>query len=416
MPIQVFGGGFGIDQDAPAFTIDTVGRNRYISVSTSAWLHIFQQAAVVYGDLAADQLGLYTFLLVDGHGKAKFAFMKTPQHGFRPRQNGCVWNPNGSIRLGLTEIDTCPIERQAEQCPDAYWNSCFESLFAGGRGVRDLNSSPELQQLLAMTYRQLALGMGNDYHNLVHFASHPLIEAADAAGTYLADDDAWDAYYAQMIGSADRPNNCSGIVTIIDGLSDAGEPGYDNDIPDSDIDAAGKYTGDVVALFEQLKNSAKPALKAMANNGTILADGTRRYPILLVSASIYNAYKEYLRLNFNNTETMLRYFVTGIDAALFPVPGVLDYEGLPVVRWDASGTFDSIVGTQSHRAALVAPGTFGIASDVLPLMQYDGMGLVSVQKLDPPDNGKIYMDTTLRWGAALADKDFVTYARNINPS
>ena len=40
------------------------------------------------------------------------------------------------------------------------------------------------------------------------------------------------------------------------------------------------------------------------------------------------------------------------------------------------------------------------------------MGLRMVQKLDPPDNGKIYMDTTLRWGAALADKDWLVYGRN----
>jgi len=44
------------------------------------------------------------------------------------------------------------------------------------------------------------------------------------------------------------------------------------------------------------------------------------------------------------------------------------------------------------------------------------MGLQVVQKLDPPDNGKIYMDTTLRWGAAIADLEFVSYARNLTPA
>ena len=98
------------------------------------------------------------------------------------------------------------------------------------------------------------------------------------------------------------------------------------------------------------------------------------------------------------------------------MPDVLNFKGIPVVVWDASTAFDEIVGTSYHRVALVAPGNFGRATDVRNLRQYDGMGLIMVQKLDPPDNGKIYMDTTLRWGAALADKDYTVYARNANPN
>ena len=98
------------------------------------------------------------------------------------------------------------------------------------------------------------------------------------------------------------------------------------------------------------------------------------------------------------------------------LPNVLTFKGIPVVMWDASTTFDEIVGTKCHRVALVAPGNFGRASDVRSLRQYDGMGLQVVQKLDPPYNGKIYMDTTLRWGAAIADLEFVSYARNLTPA
>lgn len=416
------GGPWGIDQPADAVNIDVIGNNNYIKVKTGPWMQIFQKSAVIEGDLVADQLGLYSELVVDGEGKGKFGFFKTPHHLFRPRQNGCVWNPNGAIRMGINEFDTCPIEYQGQQCPDAFWNSCFEALFTPGRGVRDLNSSPELRAILASALRALSIGLGNSYHELYQFSNHPAIEAADIIGKsvtdgdggYLVDDARWDAFYNQMVGTDARPNNCSGMITILDGLADQGESGYDIDIPDSDIDADNNYTGDIVALFNKLISKAKTDLRTMARKGVMSGAG-QRYPIILATEPEFQAYSEYLSTNYSHIPSMLQYFLTGSDGTGRLMPGVLNYKGIPVVAWDASTAFDEIVGTKAHRVALVAPGTFGRATDVKNLKQYQGMGLRMVQKLDPPENGLIYMDTTLRWGAALADKDFVTYARNLNP-
>lgn len=405
----VQGSAWGLDQAPDAIIVDTIGTNNYIRVRTGAWLNIFNKAAIIEGDLTNDRLGLYSRLIVDGEGKAKFGTIKTPNHLFRPRQNGCVWNPNGKIRIGLTEFDTCPIEYQGEQCPDAFWNSCFESLFTEGRGVRDLESG-EIARVMALALQQLAIGLGNSFHELYQFANHPDITTADTNGTYLVDDDQWEDFFAQMVGSADRPVNCSGMVTILDELADAGTPGYTISIPAGDIDADNNYTGDVVALFNQMVNAAKPTLKTFARTG-YGAGAARRYPILLVSDNIYRAYQDYLITTFPQIPTILQYFLTGVSPEVSLVPGVLNWNGIPVVSWDAVTSFDEIVGTNSTKIALVAPGAFGVASDVRNLRQYEGMGLRMVQKLDPPDNGKIYMDTTLRWGAALADIEYVTYGR-----
>jgi len=406
----VQGSAWGLEQAPDAVQIETIGVNNYIRVRTGAWLNIFNQAAIIEGDLTADTLGLYSQLIVDGEGKAKFGKIQTPKHLFRPRQNGCVWSPNGKIRMGLTEFDTCPIEYQGEQCPDAFWNSCFESLFLPGRGVRDLESG-EIAQVMALAMQQLAIGLGNSFFNLWNFAQHPDITTADTGGTYNVDDEEWEDYFAQQVGSDARPVNCAGMVTILDQLANEGEPGYTVDIPDADIDADGKYTGDVVDLFNQMVAAAKPELKTMARRG-IGAGAARRYPIMLVSENIYRAYQDYLITTFPQIPTILQYFLQGADAGVSVVPGVLPWGGIPVVAWDALTAFDEIVGTTSTKIALVAPGNFGVASDVRNLQQYQGMGLRMVQKLDPPDNGKIYMDTTLRWGAALADPDWTTYGRN----
>ena len=405
----VEGSAWGLDQPVDAVTIDTIGTNNYIKVRSSTWLNIFNKAAIIEGDVTNDTLGLYSRLLVDGEGKAKFGTIKTPHHLFRPRQNGCVWTPNGKIRMGLTEFDTCPIEYQGEQCPDAYWNSCFESLFTEGRGVRDLETG-EIAQITTSVFRQLAIGLGNSFFELWNFANHPDIVTADTNGTYLVDDERWEDYYAQQVGSTSRPVNCSGMVTILDELANEGESGYTVDIPNSDI-TAGAYTGDVVALFNQMVNAAKPELKTIARRGVGMG-ANRRYPIMLVTENIYQAYQDYLITTFPQIPTVLQYFLTGASAGVSTVPGVLNWNGIPVVSWDAITSFDEIVGTTSTKIALVTPGAFGVASDVRNLRQYQGMGLRMVQKLDPPDNGKIYMDTTLRWGAALADKDWLVYGRN----
>jgi len=74
---------------------------------------------------------------------------------------------------------------------------------------------------------------------------------------------------------------------------------------------------------------------------------------------------------------------------------------------------DSITGATSHRAALIAPGLFGIAYSGDVAQQYSGMGLKVIQRLEAPYQGKIYLETTLRAGAAIADTDFVVYGSNL---
>ncbi len=415
--VNVPQGAFGFDPTGVAVEIDSNGASNYIRVKTGAWLNIFRRMGVELNDVIKNDLGLYSHLKVDGYGKAKFQSILPANHLFRPRQNGCTWNPNGRIRRGLVEIDTCPIEYQGEECPDAYWNSCMESLFLPGNGVRDLQGSPELRELLKQTLGTLATGLGNSFHELVHFGLHPMITDADTAGTFAVDEERWDDFYAQMVGSDSRPNNCSGVVTLMDALADEGEPGYDIDIPDADIDANDNYTGDIVALFEAIIKKAKSELRIMARNG--IANGaSRRYPIMLCTDAEFRAYEDYLLTNSNGNANLLNYQLVGDDGTMRMLPGVLHYKGIPVVRWDESAWFDEIVGSKCHRVALIAPGTFGVATDVMNIQNawMPGNGLNVTQKLDAPYNGKIYMDTTLRWGTALADKDFCVYARNLTPN
>lgn len=417
--VTVFPSSFGFDPSGEALSIDSNAAGNFVRVKTGAWLNVFNRFGIVQGDVTKNELGLYTQLKVDGYGKAKFLHFKQPNHLFRPRQNGCAWNPNGRVRSGLVTVDTCPIEYQGEECPDAFWGDCMEALFGPGNQVRDLYSSPELQAIMRDALVNLALGLGNSFHELAHFGLHPLIEQADTDGTFAVDESRWDDFYNQMIGPEDRPNNCAGIVTLLDQLADDGEEGFDFEIPDGDIDANNNYTGDIVELFESLINGAKTELRTMARRG-INYGAVKRYPIILATSPEFRAYKKHLTENFAYNPDLLNFTLMGEDGSMRMMPGVLHYEGIPVVEWDESTIFDEIVGTKCHRVALVAPGTFGVASDVQDIGGYlnKGTGLEVVQRLGGGAGfmGKIYMTTTLRWGTALADKDFVVYARNLNPA
>ncbi|WP_460235973.1 hypothetical protein, partial [Bacillus cereus] len=91
----------------------------------------------------------------------------------------------------------------------------------------------------------------------------------------------------------------------------------------------------------------------------------------------------------------------------------LVYDGMPVIQWDAHAEFDALTGVQSHRVAIVAPGVFGVLHDVPSLDLFAGQGLMVEQSTRLQDKGKIFMTTNFRWGAGIANTDFVVMASNI---
>lgn len=409
MPAQVSGNPFPVVLTDSGVTIDMQTDRRYLSVRTKEALRMFDAIAIRNGDIAANELGLFSRIQIGNDLKARFGSLGTPKHLFSNRKSGCAWNPKGSMRLNITELDTCPIEYQGEQCPDALWNNCMEMMFGPGNAVRDILGTPELQQLFAMFLRQQFIGLGNSFFEYAHFANHPMITTANSLGFYLENTpaDEWADFYDQMTST-----NCGGIVTVIDELSAEGVRGFDLDIPDTDLDTNGNFTGDVIALFERLVAASRGPLRVMVENGFVGADGRRRYPILLVTSNVYRAYENYIMTQFSTLPQAYRYQLTRTDGEILTMPNVLDWKGLPVMKWEASAQFDEIVGSQYTRAALVTPGNFGIAYDVPDLRQYSGMGMRIVQKLDAPDNGKVFMDTTLRVGTGIADPELMTYAHN----
>ena len=398
--MPVIQGGFGLTG---------TDSSRRITVTTESALRIFENVAVLQMDQYARALGLYGDVTLGSDLKARFASFSLPKHLLSNRKNGCSWNPKGGIRLNVEEFPTCPVEFDGEQCPDVFYGTCFERLFGPGNAVRDLAGTAEGQAILAAMLRRIYQALGNSQFDLYNFANHPLISEVNAAGAYNVSTPEWEDYVDQMLSG-----DCGGLITQLDALKSGSEPGLANfrlDIPD--VNSAGKYIGDPIELFETLKENAPAELQTAIESGTQDVSGARRDPIMLVTPQIFNAYKAWIRSIAGTNELAYRYTIENSDGTTRLMKNVLMYDSMPIVRWDAHAPFDAITGAISHRAAIVAPGVFGVLHDVANLDQWGGQGLMIEQSRLLKDKGKIYMSTTYRWGAGIADTNFIVMASNI---
>lgn len=403
-------------------TLDADRSGRYLELRTQESLTIFKKIALQEPDLSLNMLGLFAHVPVGRDGKARFARIGPPKHVISNRKSGCAWNPKGGVTMGIDSFPVCPEEIQMEECPDAFYGDCFERIFGVGNEVRDLMGTAEGASLVQMIISQIYLGIGNSFSELFHFANHPLIDVANTDGFYPVEEKEWLDYYDQQMTT-----ECGGLVTQLDELYAMGVDGFNNEIPDSDINqTTQEYIGDIEGLFNGLINKARGAFASWIMNGasvgTVMstvpqlylpAPGNKIFPIILCTKWEYQAYEDALVAKFTEIPEIYRYYVSKNSGDRMLVPGVLRYKGLPVVLWDEISTFDAITGAVSHRVVIAAPGAFGIAHDVPSLRMFEGMGLRIQQRLDLPFQGKIFFDTTFKWGAGIADKDFIVMATNV---
>jgi hypothetical protein len=114
-------------------------------------------------------------------------------------------------------------------------------------------------------------------------------------------------------------------------------------------------------------------------------------------------------------ELAYRYLIEMSDGTTRISKNVMEWEGLPVITWEANTEFDAITGVKSHRAAIVTPGSWGVLSNVEDVSNrlFSGAGLVVQQSTSLEDKGKVFMSTTFRWGAAIADPKMCVMASHI---
>lgn len=386
-------------------SFDQSASSRQIRVERRTALTIFENAAITQRDAEARALGLYGQVSVGRDLKAQFATLSTPRHMFRKRGNGCTWNPKGGMRMNVDSFPTCAIEYDGEQCPDAFYQTCFEQIFGTGRGAYEFAATEEGQKLFAAMLRKIYAGLGNSFNDLSNYANHPLIKQANLAGFYKVTVKEWEDYIDQQLSG-----ECGGLITQLDELAALGTQGYTRGLA---VDSNMKYTGNFVTDLEALLGDATAELTTAVQSGVTLDNGTTRYPIVLATSEVFDSYKAQIRAMAGTNELAYRYMLEGGDGTTKMMRNVLTYDNMPVVRWDSNNAFDAITGAKQHRLAVVVPGMFGVLHDVDDLAQYNGMGLVVEQSKSLKDKGKVFMNTTLRWGAGIANPDLVAMASTV---
>lgn len=389
-----------------SFNGDRGGRT--IDIRTETALELFEDYAVQRPNLAENLLGLYSYVrprVGDPH-RVRFARLSTPRHLLQ-KANGCGWNPKGRVTLGVETHSLGSVDYDGEQCPDEF-GECLEGIFGQGNNAKDMLATPAGRALFEQLMNRIYTGLGNSMWDLLHFANHPVIDLADAGGWFNATADEWADYVDQQ-----THEQVGGLITILDQLKDVnGLEQLQVAIQSNEISADGReFTGDVIALFRSLVATALPDFQ-------IMIDEVRgpSQPIMLVSRSIFQAYKDYLVATYTNIPQGFQLLTTGSDGRVYPVRNVLQWDGIWVVQAGAWAAFDRINGVNTHRAILTAPGNFGIGYDVQDVLsgQFGGIGLSVKQWLEAPYKGKTYMTTRFGLTGAIVDPDFLSMAAYIH--
>ncbi|MCB0583000.1 MAG: hypothetical protein KDD10_27230, partial [Phaeodactylibacter sp.] len=160
---------------------------------------------------------------------------------------------------------------------------------------------------------------------------------------------------------------------------------------------------DVTSLFDSVIDAAPAKFR------TMLKRRGEWGAVMLVSKGIFDAYKDYIIANFNQIPDAYMLLIQGET-----VRGALMYDGIPVVCADEWTEHDEMLGVNTHRIVLTAPGNMVVASDLPGLDgQFSGMGLRIEQSSLLREKGRTYMHTTFRLGAGIADTDFMVNASRI---
>lgn len=395
-----------IDTNGIGFNGDRAGRT--IDIPTEAALMLFDDYAVRRPVLAENLVGLYSFVRPrpgDPH-RVRFGRLTTPKHLLQ-KANGCGWSPKGRVIMNTEAHDLGSVDYDGEQCPDEF-AECLNGIFGQGNDAKDMLGTPAGRALFDQLLNRVYTGLGNSLWDLLHFANHPVIDLADAGGWSTAPADEWADYLDQQ-----SHEKVGGLITILDQLKDVtGLEQLQVTIQSSDVSTDGReYTGDVIDLFNALIAAALPDFQIMVDE--VRGQGA---PILVVSRSIFQAYKNYLNATYTNIPQGFQLFYQGEDGMTYPVRNVLQWDGIWVVQASSWNAFDRLNGVTTHRAVLTAPGNFGVGYDVQEVLsgQYGGIGLMVKQWLEPPYKGKVYMSTRFGLTGAIVNPDFLSMAAYIH--
>lgn len=374
--------------------------NQFFQADLKTTLTFVENVGVVHEDLILNDMGFFNISKNIVDGKVKFLSPTALNYITQGGSNGCAWNPVGGMAYNITDAQLEKHLIQMEQCPEVV--PCWDSLFGMGNQVENWMATEVGRKLLDDLIKGTYRGIGNDMYKGALVGNHPILEAARAS--YTGDPD----FYSQLVSTL---SITGGWFTMIDQLAATEGGQYAVPINASEYSGA-KYTGNPVTLFERLKDNMPSVFKTAAKQHKAYG----RRPVILVSGSIFTAYKNWLMTNHPTIPDLLLYRMSNEFSSNYglnnqaPAPGVLGWDDFWIKEMDGLDVISEEIQVIHHRATIAMPGILGLGIDVAEVSGYKGMGLRMEQSTQLKERGKLYFSTNYKMGTAIVDKKFIVNA------
>ena len=361
------------------------------------------QPALNYENVAQNLLGVYR--IEQGvKDKLQMTHLIKPKNSLQPKTNCNTWNPTVSFGLETRTLEVCDFEVNGEQCADEWDKGCARNLQAAGNLVNDMEASPELNAILMAQVMLLRQGLSDDFYKVAWFGDNTF-------GTvdYGFDIDLSAYSVEDRAKFITMMQHCNGWWYDIVTSAQDGKVKY---VDTNDGTGSGNAINpaNVIGFFQQMLISSSMELRYWNRNRP-----NSEWPIFMVQSGIYRAYIQYLQSLGELTATGL--YINGA-----PVPGVLTWEGFPVIEIPEWDMFDNETGSlqltgayagfsMNQRALFIAQENLVMGTDVIPF-QGTNSGLQVQKSPLLKDKGKIWMLANFRFGMKYAHAKLLTVGYN----
>jgi len=384
--------------------------NNRTLVFPSGELNAFTRATIQDSfDYYQRAFGVYSFMKLNSALKFVIHTLAGNPMLWQPH-NSCAWEPNALLSIGNREIDPAKVKINAEQCYDELFESAYEDFLRwDGRSLLQLSEQGEqyLNDLITTIVQNAALGarLALTVGNVYNPASVTFKGGVPAEVQTL---------FGKTIGSA------NGYLKLLSTLANSGAKyahlNLSNLFNVNDLDGK-KYIGDVIGLYDDLKESAPADLEAVINEGGsfAVAGETTGRPLVLVSSSLFNAIVQH----YNKTCVSLTCANPRVTKEMVTDGGrsynIYYIDAIPVIPISDVNYYDKYLTGATHFMAITASGNInlGTAWDNMPdpNSTVNDVGLVIEKSTRVQDWGKTYMAGHNLLASGISDTEQIVAAQ-----
>lgn len=382
-----------------AFAERITGKN-LLKVDVESAVFFVKNYAIQQEDIVLDSMDFYNISTDVRDGKVKFLQLTTDSYITTPKKTGCAWDPVSGLSVNLTEVALSPLQIQFEHCTENVIG--WENTYGAGNDVDDLLATPFGAALYTEIITLIYSAIGNDFNKIFWLGKHPVV--AQAAASWQGDIDEWNRMSVTL-------NASGGILTIVDKLQTEGVPHMNVQIPENEITAAGKYTGDINAFFQKMVDAMTPKFKTLVSKKR--ANNIK--PVILVSDTFFVAYKKWLSDRYVHIPESYRFKLSddyakehGLSTGF--AEDILEWEGFWIKNLNAWDSVAADLQITHLRALMTVPKNLCAGLDVKEDSAHNGMGLIVEQLTTVKERGKIVGVTNYRMCTAVIDSDYIVNA------